>query len=96
MWLGPPTIKRKMQFLALAGKCGFFGDIGLTEEPAVYGFVRFIDDRPEMPTTENALGLHENQDLMDKMHKNHGRKGSKYKPIQAYTRTVRHQDSKNS
>ena len=70
-------------------------DMPLTEEPAVYGFVRFIDDRPEMPTTENALGLHENQDLMDKMQKKHGKRGSKYKPIQAYTRTVRHQDSQN-
>lgn len=40
------------------------GDAPLTEEPAVYGYVRFIDDRPEMPTTEHALGLLENQDLI--------------------------------
>ena len=60
-------------------------DPPLTEEPAVYGFVRFIDDRPEMSATESTLGLHENQDLMQKMH---GAKSSVYKPIQVYTRAV--------
>mmetsp|Transcript_15963 Transcript_15963/g.49385 ORF Transcript_15963/g.49385 Transcript_15963/m.49385 type:complete len:209 (-) Transcript_15963:3053-3679(-) len=63
-------------------------DAPLTEEPAVYGFVRFVDDRPEMSTTENALGLHENQDLMGKVQKAQDTKGSNYKPIQVYTRTV--------
>lgn len=64
-------------------------DAPLTEEPAVYGFVRFVDDRPEMSTTENVLGLHENQDLMKKMQRRHGEKGLNYKPIQTYTRTVK-------
>ena len=60
-------------------------DPPLTEEPAIYGFVRFIDDRPEMSATENTLGLHENQDLMQKMHKS---RSAIYKPIQVYTRAV--------
>ena len=65
------------------------GDAPLTEEPAVYGYVRFIDDRPEMPTTEHALGLLENQDLMEKMITKQKGKTSKYKPMQSYTRTAR-------
>jgi len=68
-------------------------DPPLSEEPAVYGYVRFIDDRPEISTTENALGLHENQDLMGAMQKTYSEKLSKYKPIQAYTRTVIWQSS---
>jgi hypothetical protein len=51
--------------------------------------VRFIDDRPEMPTTEHALGLLENQDLMEKMITKQKGKTSKYKPMQSYTRTAR-------
>ena len=29
-WLGAPDINMKMTFLALAGKCGFFGASGLS------------------------------------------------------------------
>lgn len=38
----------------------------VSEEPAIYGYVRFINDRPEVATTENALGLHEYADLLKK------------------------------
>ena len=30
IWLGPPSMNRKMTFFALAGKCGFLGASGLT------------------------------------------------------------------
>ena len=29
----------------------------LSEEPTVFGYVRFIDDRPDLPSTETALGM---------------------------------------
>ena len=63
-------------------------DTPLTEEPTVYGFVRFVDDRPQITTTENVLGLHENEDLMGNKTSMHDGTDSKYKPIQAYTRTA--------
>ena len=63
-------------------------DTPLTEEPAVYGFVRFVDDRPQITTTENVLGLHENEDLMGNKTIMYDGTDSKYKPIQAYTRTA--------
>ena len=56
-------------------------DTPLTEEPAVYGFVRFVDDRPQITTTENVLGLHENEDLMGNKTIMHDGTDSKYKPI---------------
>ena len=37
-----------------------------TEEPAVYGYARFIDDRPEVPSTDAALGLTAYKDLVKK------------------------------
>jgi hypothetical protein len=60
-------------------------DPPVTEEPTIYGYVRFIDDRPGISTTESALGLHENKDLMGKTHKGGE---STYKPIQVYVRAV--------
>ncbi|KAJ8598447.1 hypothetical protein CTAYLR_006876 [Chrysophaeum taylorii] len=44
-------------------------EVPLTEEPAVYGYARFIDDRPEIPTTDNALGMNEYKDLLEKARK---------------------------
>ncbi|KAJ1462678.1 hypothetical protein M885DRAFT_505693 [Pelagophyceae sp. CCMP2097] len=59
----------------------------LTEEPAVYAHVRFIDDRPQLPTTDQTLGLHSQQDLMKKAS---GKKGaSTWKSTQFYHRTAR-------
>src|SRR5438874_2446172 len=39
-WLGPPCMKRKMTFLAVAGKCGVLVAIGLGADPGAAGEIR--------------------------------------------------------
>ena len=61
----------------------------VSDEPVVFAFVRFIDDRPALPSTETALGLVANQDIMDRMAaaKSTSQKG--LKSIKFYSRNAR-------
>ncbi len=49
IWLGPPSMNMKITFLALAGKCGFFGASGLTSTPAARPSCCISDASAAMP-----------------------------------------------